>query len=143
MECARRPFSKEVDMQRLVTALLIVVATSASAFAQSLPVPSYWRSQRGSEMKIYTIDAQGIFKGIFVKHDGGLTCENTPFNLAGRAKGNHVAFTVVWINFAQNCNSQTFWHGRLEGKTIRARWELYSLGNVPLSVRGSDIFEEE
>jgi hypothetical protein len=130
-------------VQRLVTALLIVVATSASAFAQSLPVPSYWRSQRGSEMKIFTIDAQGIFKGIFVKHDGGLTCENTPFNLAGRAKGNRVQFIVVWINFAQNCNSQTFWHGHIAGKTINTRWVLYNNGKIPLSVSGTDIFQEE
>jgi Avidin family len=128
-------------MQRLVTALLIVVAMSASAFAQSLPVPSYWRSQRGSEMKIYTVDAQGIFKGIFVQHDGGLTCENTPYNLAGREKGNHVEFTVVWINFVENCNSQTFWHGHIEGKTIRTRWVLYSQGKVPLSLSGTDIFQ--
>jgi len=129
-------------MKRLVTALSIVVATSVSAFAQSLPVPSYWRNQRGSEMKIYAIDAKGNFKGIYINH-GGPGCQNSPFNLAGKEKvGGHVTFIVVWTNFMQNCNSQTVWHGRIEGKTIGTRWEFDTYGNPPLSVRGSDIFQQ-
>jgi hypothetical protein len=93
-------------------------------------------------MKIYSIDALGNFKGILVNHDGGFTCQNTPFNFAGREKNGHVAFTVVWTNAFQNCNSQTTWHNRIEGKTIITRWELNTFGNPPLNLRGADTFQE-
>jgi Avidin family len=128
-------------MKRLVTALLIVVATSVSAFAQSFPVPSYWINQRGSEMKIFWISAQGIFRGVYINHASGFACQGTPYDLTGIVRGNHIAFTVVWNNFVQNCNSETFWHGHIEGKTIRTRWVLYTQGKVPVTLRGTDIFQ--
>jgi hypothetical protein len=35
----------EVEMKRLVTALVFVVATSVGAFAQSFPLPSGWQTR--------------------------------------------------------------------------------------------------
>jgi len=40
-------------MKRLVTALVFIVATSVSAFAQGFPLPSGWQNQRGSDMDLY------------------------------------------------------------------------------------------
>ena len=51
-------------MKRLVTAFVLLAAASIGAIAKACPVPSYWRNHRGSEMKIYSIDALGNFKGI-------------------------------------------------------------------------------
>jgi hypothetical protein len=128
-------------MKRLVTALVIVIAASVGAIAQTFPVPSYWTNQRGSEMKIYWIDAQGMFRGVYINHAAGFACQGTPYALTGIVRGNHIAFTVEWSNFAQNCNSQTFWHGHIEDKTIKTRWALYTRGAPPLVLRGADIFQ--
>ena len=57
-------FKLGLAMNRVIAALFVLVVTSVSAFAQSLPVPSYRKNQRGSEMKIYAIAPDGSFKGV-------------------------------------------------------------------------------
>jgi hypothetical protein len=52
-------------MKRFVTALLFIVATSVSAFAQNVPIPSGWLNQRGSIMKLYAITPSGDFTGVY------------------------------------------------------------------------------
>jgi Avidin family len=129
-------------MKRLFAALLLVVATSVSAFAESLPVPSYWLNQRGSEMKLYAIDGDH-FHGVFINHAAGFACQYTPYELAGRTSGRHVAFAVVWKNWAQDCRSKSVWHGRLVGHTIWTRWKLFihhDSGAISV-VRGRDNFQ--
>ena len=57
-------FKLGLAMNRVIAALFVLGVTSVSAFAQSLPVPSYWKNRRGSEMKIYAIAPDGSFKGV-------------------------------------------------------------------------------
>ena len=130
-------------MYRLVAALFLLTAATVSATAQSLPVPSYWLNQRGSEMKLYNIDAQGKFLGVFINHDAGFSCQNTTYDLEGRAWRDRVGFAVVWNNWVKDCKSTTVWHGRVSGHTIWTWWVLYvPRGNNMIPVfRGSDVFQ--
>ena len=73
-------------------------------------------------MKLYSMDVDGNFKGIFINHWAGTHCQNTPYDLSGYAVGHHVKFAVVWKNWAEDCRSKTFWYGRIIGTTIKTRW---------------------
>jgi hypothetical protein len=90
-------------MKRLVTALVLVVAASVSAFAQGLPVPSGWQNQRGSDMKLYSITPTGDFTGIYFNRAAGFGCQYgpnnpVPYDVRGHASGAAVTFKVVWNN---------------------------------------------
>jgi hypothetical protein len=108
-------------MYRLITALLLLVIPSIGAFADNLPVPSYWTSRRG-EMKIYSIDARGNLTGEYTSRTPGIICQNMPFDVRGREAANAVRFTVVWKNSVQDCKSTTLWFGRVHSKSIRTWW---------------------
>ena len=122
-------------MYRLVLALTLLVAATVSASAQGLPVPSYWLNQRGSEMKLYAINPQGTFQGVFINHAAGFSCQGKPYSLTGHEWGHRVVFGV---NFT-DCNSRTVWFGRVLGNTIRTRWVLY-VSNPFHVIRGYDVF---
>lgn len=128
-------------MFRSCIALLLLVAATCCAMAQSLPVPSYWQNQRGSQMSLYNMDAQGNFTGTYVNHAAGFGCQNTPYALTGHANGSRLTFTVIWNNGIQNCNSQTVWRGRVTGKTMPTRWILTGTGIPPM--RGTDTFQQQ
>jgi hypothetical protein len=131
-------------MYRIVTALLFLVATTVGTLAQSLPVPSFWQNQRGSYMKLYSMDAQGHFIGVYMNNAEGFKCRYSPFNppyqVTGKAHGAKVRFTVVWDNGVQNCNSTTVWHGLLNGKTLATVWILTGKGMPPIF--GRDVFQQ-
>lgn len=126
---------------RLVAGLFLLVVANVSAFAQGLPAPSYWKNQRGSEMKISAIDVRGNFVGAYINHAAGFQCQNTPYDLRGRAFRGHIVFVVVWTNSVADCKSKTVWRGRVIGPTILTRWVLTGAGFKPL--RGTDIFYQQ
>ena len=128
-------------MLRPCIAQLLLVAATCCATAQSLPVPSYWQNQRGSQMSLYSMDAQGHFTGTYVNHAAGFACQNSPFAVAGQSNGAVVTFTVIWNNGILNCNSNTVWRGRVTGNTMRTLWVLRGTNIPPL--RGKDIFQRQ
>ena len=134
-------------MKRLVAALVLLVATSVSSFAQqNFPVPSGWVNQRTSIMKIYTINPSGNFTGVYFNNAAGFKCQYgpsnpVPYTVNGHASGNSVIFNVVWNNGIQNCNSQTVWIGTLQGRTLTTKWPLTGPGIQP--IRGTDIFQQQ
>ena len=129
-------------MYRLVTVLFFSFAATVSALAQSsLPVPSFWTNQRGSEMKLYSMDAQGNLSGVYINHAAGFSCQGTPYALTGRAVGSSVSFTVVWSNSTADCHSKTVWHGHVHGNTIPTRWLLIGVGFPPQN--GTDVFQQQ
>ena len=130
-------------MYRFVFTSLLLIAATISASAHGLPVPSYWLNQHGSETKLYSMHADGNFKGIFINHWAGTHCQNTPYDLWGRAIGHRVRFTVVWKNWAEDCRSKTFWYGRLIGTIIKSRWLIITHrpdGTISKTL-GRDIFQ--
>jgi hypothetical protein len=92
-------------------------------------------------MKLYDLKADGTFKGVFINHAAGFQCQGTPYDLWGRAIGNHVKFVVIWKNWTADCKSKTVWRGWAAGKTIATRWVLTGYGFNPL--RGTDIFQQQ
>ena len=126
---------------RFVAATALLVAATFAAFAQSLPVPSYWLNQRGSEMKLYSIDAQGNFIGVYINHAQGFGCQGTPFPLSGRATGANVTFKVVWQNAWQNCHSTTIWGGLVNGRLLPTEWVLAAPPSPPRF--GKDLFTQQ
>jgi hypothetical protein len=126
---------------RFVAVIALLAAATITAFAQSLPVPSYWLNQRGSEMKLYSIDPQGNFVGVYINHAQGFDCQGTPFPLSGHARGATVTFTVVWTNPWQDCRSTTIWHGVVQGRSMPTKWVLLAPPKPPLY--GTDIFTQQ
>jgi hypothetical protein len=131
-------------MYRFVTALLLFIAATVGASAQSLPVPSFWMNQRGSYMNLYTMDPQGNFTGVYMNNAEGFKCRyspsNPPYKVTGQAHGANVTFTVVWNNGVQDCNSTTVWRGHVIGQTMPTSWVLYGPGIQPQY--GSDVFQQ-
>ncbi len=135
-------------MFRFIVGFLVFAGASVSAFAQSLPIPSYWLNQRGSEMKLYPVNppSPGSFTGVYLNHAAGFKIQssptNPPYSVTGHASSANVTFTVVWNNGVQNCNSTTVWHGHVNGRTMKTHWVLTGPGIVP-PLRGTDIFQQQ
>ena len=139
-------------MVRFILAFLLFAGVSTglsiSAFAQNLPVPSYWLNQRGSELKLYpkTPPSPVRFDGVYLNHAAGFKCQasptNPPYHVSGRTYGAYVTFKVVWNNGVQNCNSTTIWRGRVIGRTMTTHWILFGPGISP-PLRGIDIFQQQ
>jgi len=119
-------------------ALALLVVSGVAAFAQGLPPWSIWTNQRGSLMKVFAIDGQGNFTGVYINNAQGFRCQGPPgFPLTGHTRGTAVTFTVVWNNGIQNCNSKTIWNGVVRGKVMPTKWVLISAGPPQ---RGADLF---
>lgn len=132
-------------MRRLSVILLFVTAFASGASAQSLPVPSHWTNQQGSDLLLYTIDGKGAFTGAFVNRTPGFSCDNVPYEVHGQAHGHHVSFAVAWKNTFQDCKSHTSWAGRVTGNTLTTWWvETYAgkKGAVK-KTRGVDTFKKQ
>lgn len=116
---------------------------SAQIAATALTAPSHWRNDRGSELKILSLDAQGRFKGEYLNKAPGFGCRDTPFDVTGGITGDEVRFLVLWKNATESCNSMTVWRGRLSGDTLATEWELArtdeKTGGIAI-LRGSSTF---
>ena len=132
-------------MYRLFAALLLFATATASASAQSPPIPSFWKNQRGSEMSINIANpAPGSFGGFFWNHAQNFQCQASPTNpkpytVVGQTHRSYVTFTVVWDNEIQNCHSTTVWRGHVNGQTLITVWRLTGPGIPPIT--GTDIFQ--
>ena len=88
-------------MYRFVTAVLLLVIATVSASAQSLPLPSYWQNQRGSDLTINNsvTPCVGCFSGFFWNHAAGFQCQASPANpkpydVKGFTQGPYLRFRV-------------------------------------------------
>jgi hypothetical protein len=116
-------------MHRFITAALFVIAASVSASAQKLPpvgtpiplpVPSYWVSDRGAQLKIYASDDKALmgeidqhFKAVLNSPHAPPGCEYQTFEAPGEFFFPQIAFSVAWKNWSQDCPGQTIWEGVL------------------------------
>lgn len=89
-------------------------------------------------MKVFAVDLQGNFTGVYINNAPGFACQGLPgFALTGHTSGTKVTFTVVWNNGIQNCNSKTVWSGVVQGNTMPTQWILTGPSGTQ---RGSDLF---
>jgi hypothetical protein len=116
-------------MYRFIAAALFVIAASSSGSAQKLPpvgtpiplpIPSYWVSDRGSQLKIYTSDDKAFmgetdqhFKAVLNSPHAPPGCEYQTFEAQGEFFFPQIALGVDWKNLSQDCRSQTIWEGVL------------------------------
>jgi len=128
-------------MYRVIAALLFLVASAAAASAQGLS-PSVWQSQRGTLLKVLSVDAAGIFSGVFISSPGG-PCPAVPYDLAGRVRGPRVAFQTS-RTWTADCNVNAVWSGRFVGPTtIATRFTATIVGRNGrvTRTRGSEVFQ--
>ena len=78
-------------MYRIVAALFLLLLSVAASSAQGL-LPGVWQGQRGSVLKVLTVDpATGNFAGVFLSSPVG-PCPAVPYDVVGRIQGPRVVF---------------------------------------------------
>jgi hypothetical protein len=131
---------------QVIVALGLVLAATAGC-AQTIPANSIWENQRGSMLKITSIDGTtGALVGEYVNQAAGFACKGTPYPVTGWVEGEKIGFSVRWKNATADCKSITSWTGYLEKGLLVTDWDLAytdsSLGHAT-NMRGSDIFHKK
>ena len=125
-------------MSRAIAALLLLVATSVGALAQSLPVPSQWTSQDHSYLEFDQMVSSAEFVGDFVDHNPNFACANFMHKLSGFVHGAKVTFSVYWWQEGPAQCGETSWTGHVSGSTITAHW-VHTVKGSP-NTYGTDTF---
>jgi Avidin family len=129
---------------RIALAAFALLIEVAPTFAQTLQAPSEWKNQRGSELRIESVDGSGAFKGHYVNNAAGFGCQGVPYDVTGKVDGQSIQFVVLWVNATERCNSLTSWRGIVSGRTISTNWQLATVdkatGEVKL-IAGESVFE--
>jgi hypothetical protein len=131
----------EENMYRIVTALFILAVSAVTASAQGL-IPAIWQGQRGSLMKVLTMDPAGNFAGVFLSSPVG-PCPAVPYDIVGRIQGARVVFQTS-RNWTADCRVTTVGQGRfVSPTTVVTRWIATYVGpnGRVVRVRGSDVFQ--
>jgi hypothetical protein len=123
-------------MYRVIAALFLLFASSATASAQGL-FPSVWQTQRGALLKVLSVDAAGNFTGVFITSPAG-PCPAVPYNVVGSVRGPRVVFQTS-RNWTSDCNVTTNWFGRFASPTT-----IVATGSAIFAgrrVRGTEAFQ--
>jgi hypothetical protein len=130
-----------MDMNRVIAALFLIVASGAVASAQAV-LPSVWRSDRGALLKVlYGDPGFGNFSGVFLSTPSA-PCPVVPYNVAGRIRGPWVDFETS-RTWTPDCSVTAVWRGRfVTPTTIIARWTATSVGPDGRVIRthGREVF---
>lgn len=129
-----------------LVALAVVLGATAGC-AQNIPPNSTWVNQRGSTLRIVSIDsATGALRGEYINQAAGFECKGTPYVATGWVDSEKIAFSVHWKNATADCKSITSWTGYLEKGFLVTDWDLTyidaELGR-PAVIRGSDTFTKK
>ena len=123
-------------MRRIISASLLILASTATASAQGL-TPSVWQSQRGGVLKVLNVDPAGNFTGVFINGPTG-PCPGVPYNLVGRVRGSLVVFQTS-RNWTSDCNVTTNMTGRFVSPTTVVARGIATLAGR--RVRGTEVFQ--
>jgi hypothetical protein len=125
-------------MKRLLIAALFVVGLFDAAMADGIRAGSVWTNQRGSVMKVASVDSRGRFRGTFTNNADGFSCKGIPYPVSGTNASLQVNFTV---NFTK-CRSVATWQGNVLGFGMTAPWTLnyYDSSGKPQTMTGFDFF---
>lgn len=128
-----------------VAAVFFVVAASA-ANAQNIQSNTHWKNQRGSELNIATINADGSFSGTFVNNATGFDCKGTPYLLSGWIDHDEkISFSVRWNNATKDCHSIASWVGYYRNGKLITLWYLVyddAKSKKTVILHGADTFSE-
>ena len=116
----------------------VIFVHTGYAHAQSLPAPSFWKNQRGSELKVWAVSG-GAIQGEFTNNAPGFECQGIPYPAVGRETANGLFFVVTFAR----CNSLTRWQGYVRGSRMFTKWTLFYVkpNGSPGTLSGSDIFQ--
>jgi Avidin family len=121
---------------RIFLALGILLLMPLAASAQVLPSFSTWENQRTSTLSVGFVNGDH-FDGWFVNRAAGFQCQNIPYPVTGTILPNGaITFTV---NFT-NCETVTYWKGRVTGSQMPTSWILYYKGIQRMT--GNDLFKK-
>lgn len=124
-------------MQRLALALVFLIGLMDVAAAQ-IYRGQVWKNQRGSILKIASIDRRGNFTGTFTNYAAGTSCIGIPYPASGFNMGPQLNFTV---NFAK-CRTTTMWRGNAMGPAMTVGWVMNYIdpNGKPATTGGFDAF---
>ena len=128
-------------MYRIAAAAFLLLISTAASSAQGL-IPAIWQGQRGSLMKILTMDPAGNFAGVFISGPTG-PCPGVPYDAVGRIQGPRVVFQTS-RNWTSDCRITTVGTGRfISPTTVVTRWVATYAGpdGRPVRVRGTEVFQ--
>jgi len=121
---------------KIFLALGILLLMPLAASAQVLPSFSTWENQRTSTLSVGFVNGDH-FDGWFVNRAAGFQCQNIPYPVTGTILPNG-AITFV-VNFT-NCETVTYWKGRVVGSQMPTKWILYYKGIQRMT--GEDLFRK-
>ena len=127
---------------RIIATTLLVLLGTASAAAQTITAPTTWINQRGSILKIDTIDPKGKITGWYTNKDPKTECRDTAYPIGGRTDGKAILFVTAF----PPCFTVTEWQGALSGPTmLSTKFEAaYPQGNGHLAIwKGADVFTRQ
>jgi hypothetical protein len=129
-------------MYRIVAAFFLLLVSVAGSLAQGLQ-PSVWQGQRGSVLKVLTVDpTTGNFAGVFLSNPVG-PCPAVPYDVVGHTQGPRVVFRTS-RNWTSDCRVTTVGSGRfVSPTTVATRWIATYVGpdGRVVRVRGTDVFQ--
>lgn len=130
---------------KLVLAIVMLGAAVPYAHAQNIMPNTEWKNDRGSDLTITAITADGALTGTYVNRAAGFKCKNTTYPVSGYVYGDKIVFSVRWKNASEDCASLTSWAGYLSAGRIVADWILvYTDSGLkhPFQMLGTDYFME-
>jgi hypothetical protein len=114
-----------------------------AAMPSQLAAGISWVNQYGSVLT-FTVGTSGQISGTYVNNAPGTGCQGTAYPVIGWVANYTIAWSVIWNNSFQNCNSMTAWAGYYDSSsgTIQSKWSLaYSVGSGGSVSTGADIFK--
>lgn len=119
-------------MKKFLLIIGLLIGFSGVANADRLIAPSLWKNQRGSELRITSVNGTS-FRGTFTNFDPNFQCVGIPYPVTGVAGGGPTTFTVNFVK----CATVTKWNGDVQGLGLSAQWLLQHNGQTQV---GFDFF---
>lgn len=121
-------------MKRLLLSIVVLCGLQVSAVADPVRAPSFWKNQRGSELRITAVRPDGTIAGTYINRAEGTHCKGTSYPVTGRTT---IPRTVFRVNFT-HCKSVATWTGTVEHwGWFPTEWKLLHNGQTTY---GLDFF---
>jgi avidin family protein len=107
-------------MKAHLLVISLLLGSSGIAVADPMPAPSFWKNQRGSELRIVSVSKNGRISGTFTNYATNYQCQGIPYAAVGVTSP---ATTTFAVNFVK-CRTVTRWTGTILGLVMSTQWVL-------------------
>jgi hypothetical protein len=128
-------------MRQFIATCFAWIALISTASADTLPAPSDWKNQRGSELHIDKVET-GKISGFFINHAADFDCKDAKEIVVGKVlDGGNIIFGTTF----PACLTLVSWTGSIQGNTITTNWLLYYVkGDGTFdTLQSSDVFTQQ